>query len=180
MFAASMSHDPSEGEPHRRYAEAALYAINKHGNQLRRDGSAYISHPFRVAESLRTIGGVSDIDVIIAALLHDLIEDTECEWASIDKRFGKRVADLVAVMTGDMRLPKPQRRQGIVDQIRAADDDAKSIRLADRLDNLTDMKGFSPAKRVEYIAGSGRILEACRGANAGLEKALENAIARLS
>jgi guanosine-3',5'-bis(diphosphate) 3'-pyrophosphohydrolase len=166
-------------EPHRRYAEAVLYSIHKHADQIRRDGSPYIAHPLRVAESLRSIGGIDDMDVILAALMHDLIEDTECEWATIAKRFGKRVADMVAILSGDMRLPKARRRQEVVERIRTAPDEAKAVRLADRLDNLTDMKGFSASRREEYIRDSWKVLEACKGANPGLEQALEDAIRRL-
>ena len=165
-------------EPHHRYVDAILYAIRKHGEQRRHDDRPYISHPLRVAESLRTIGGIEDTDVLIASLLHDLIEDTECEWASIERRFGRRVADLVAVMTGDMRLPKPERRKEIIQRIRTADADAdaKAIRLADRLDNLTDMQGFSDSKKRRYIAEPGQTLDACRGANSALEAALAAAL----
>ena len=171
-----MTDDRFQAEPHRRYAEAAVYAIDKHGDQRRRDGSTYIIHPLRVAESLRSIGGIDDMDVIIGGLLHDLIEDTECEWSNIAKRFGERVANLVSAMTGDMRLPKPERRNEIVERIRTASDDAKAIRLADRLDNVTDMAGFRETRKREYVEESRLILEACRGANPALEDALAAAI----
>ncbi len=170
--------EPSK-DPHRRYAEAVLYTMHKHAAQTRRDGSPYIAHPLRVAESLRSIGGIDDMDVILAGLMHDLIEDTDCEWATIANRFGDRVADLVAVLSGDMRLPKPQRRQEVVDRIRTASDQAKAVRLADRLDNLTDMKGFTESRRQEYIRDSHKILEACKGANSALEKALADTVQRL-
>lgn len=173
--------DPPERqqEPHRRYADAVLFTMRKHATQTRRDGSPYITHPLRVAESLRTIGGIEDLDVILTGLMHDLIEDTECEWATIAKRFGKRVADLVAILSGDMRLPKPQRRQEVLERIRTAPDEAKAVRLADRLDNLADMQGFSESRRQEYIRDSWKTLEACAGANPALEKALEATIRRL-
>lgn len=172
--------DPEEPqEPHYRYAEAVLFTMRKHANQTRRDGSPYIAHPLRVAESLRSIGGIEDMDVILAGLMHDLIEDTDCEWATIARRFGKRVADLVAVLSGDMRLPKPQRRQEVVERIRSASDEAKAVRLADRLDNLADMKGFSESRRAEYIRDSWKIVEACAGANRALEEALRTTIRKL-
>ncbi len=175
MLRGMMDPDPRP-ESHHRYVDAILYAIRKHGEQRRRDGRPYISHTLRVAEGLRTIGGITDPDVLIAGVLHDLIEDTECEWSSIEKRFGRRVADLVVVLTGDMRLPKVERRQEIIQRIRAANDEAKSIRLADRLDNLTDMQGFSDSKKRRYIEESGNILDACRGANPALEAALAAAL----
>ena len=169
----------ADQEPHRRYAQAVLYTMHKHDGQTRRDGHPYIIHPLRVAESTRSIGGIDDMDVVLAALMHDLIEDTDCEWASIAMHFGDRVADLVAVLSGDMRLPKKQRRQEVLDRIRTAPDEAKAVRLADRLDNLTDMKGFSEERREEYIRDSWKTLEACKGANSSLEQALEEAIRRL-
>lgn len=165
--------------PHRRLAEAFLYSIEKHAAQRRRDGSPYIAHPIRVAESLRSIGGIHDQDVLMAAVMHDLIEDTDVEYDDLLRRFGTRVADLVAVLSGDMRLPKAARRAEVIERIRTAPAEAKAIRLADRLDNLLDMAGFSAGRKLEFVAGSKRTLEACRGANAALEAALARAIARL-
>lgn len=175
----SMTEHDGPQAPHRRIAAAVMYAIEKHANQRRRDGSPYIAHPIRVAECLRCIGGVDDADVIIAALLHDSIEDTDCEWDDLDKRFGRRVADLVAILSGDMRLPKPQRRAEVIERARTAPTEAKAIRLADRLDNLLDMSGFSLGRKMEYVVGSRQTLDACRGANPALETAMEAAIARL-
>jgi len=166
--------------PHRRIAAAVLYAIEKHANQRRRDGTPYIAHPLRVAECVRRVGGIDDPDVIIAALLHDAIEDTDCEWDDLDRRFGRRVADLVATLSGDMRLPKPQRRAEVIERARTAPREAQTIRLADRLDNLLDMKGFSEARKREYLEGSEKTLSACRGANAELEAAMVRALARVA
>jgi guanosine-3',5'-bis(diphosphate) 3'-pyrophosphohydrolase len=170
-------HDATE--PHRRYADAVLFAFEKHRNQTRVGGTPYIAHPLRVAESLRTIGGVTDHDVILAAVLHDLIEDTDCEWDTLARRFGRRIADLVAELSGDMRLPKPERRAEQLERIRRGSPEAKAIKLADRLDNLTDMQGFSDQRRSTYLEQSRAYLDACRGANAALEQALARAIEAL-
>ena len=178
MF-ARMSTEERSQEPHRRIASAIAYAMRKHAGQERKDGSPYIIHLLRVMESLRSIGGITDPDVVIAGVLHDAIEDTDAEHASLERRFGRRVADLVAVLTGDMRLPKVERRLEVIERARAGDADVKAVRLADRLDNLTDMKGFSEARKAEYVEEARRVLEACRGANAGLEQALLDAITRL-
>lgn len=156
-----------------------MYAIEKHACQKRRDGSPYVAHPFRVAESVRSIGGVTDPEVVMAAMMHDLIEDTDVEYDDLVKLFGRRVADLVASLSGDMRLPKPERRAEVIERARRGSTEVKTIRLADRLDNLLDMAGFSPGRKREYLEGSEQTLEACRGANAALEAALERAIARV-
>lgn len=172
------AHDAADA-PHRRIAAALMYALDKHASQKRRDGSPYIAHPIRVAESLRSIAGVTDPEVIMAALMHDLIEDTDCEYDDLRGRFGTRVADLVAVLSGDMRLPKPQRRAEVIERVRGAVVEAKTIRLADRLDNLLDMAGFSVTRKTEYLDGSRKTLAACRDSNAALEEALARAIARV-
>ncbi len=161
---------------HKRYANAVMFAIEMHQGQTRNTGQPYIIHPLRVTESLRTLGGIEDQDVLIAGLFHDLIEDTECDYGKIQDRFGPRVADLVSILSGDMRLPRKQRRRDILDRIKDADDDAKAIRLADRLDNLGDMEGFSESYKPGYTAGGRKILELCHGANQGLEQALETLI----
>ena len=172
--------DPENPDaPHRRIAAAQMYALEKHACQKRRDGSPYVAHPFRVAESLRSIGGVTDPEVVMAALMHDLIEDTDVEYDDLLSRFGRRVADLVATLSGDMRLPQPARRAEVIERARHAGVEVKTIRLADRLDNLLDMAGFSDARKREYVEGSEQTLAACRDANPALEEALERAIARL-
>jgi guanosine-3',5'-bis(diphosphate) 3'-pyrophosphohydrolase len=172
--------DPEDpAAPHRRIAAAQMYALEKHACQQRRDGSPYVAHPFRVAECLRSIGGVTDPEIVMAALMHDLIEDTDVEYDDVLQRFGRRVADLVAALSGDMRLPKPARRAEVIERARHAGVEVQTIRLADRLDNLLDMAGFSNARKREYVEGSEQTLAACRGANPALEAALERAIARL-
>jgi guanosine-3',5'-bis(diphosphate) 3'-pyrophosphohydrolase len=164
--------------PHHRIAESVVFAMHKHANQTRKDGRPYIVHPLRVAELLRSTGGITDTDVILAGILHDLIEDTDCEWQTIEQRFGKRVADLVSELSGDMRLPKKERRIEQIERVRTGSAEAKAVKLADRLDNLNDMVGFSDKRKREYIAESSSVLEACRGGNSALENALRESIER--
>ena len=76
---------------------AFTYADKAHGGQLRKDGSAYITHPLAVAEIVADLG--LDTDSIIAALLHDCIEDTGATHEEIAKLFGPTVADLVDGVT---------------------------------------------------------------------------------
>ena len=73
------------------------YAAKKHDGQLRKDGSPYIIHPLSVAEIVAEMG--LDTDAILAALLHDCIEDTDASHEEIARRFGKTVADLVEGVT---------------------------------------------------------------------------------
>src|SRR5215475_5489570 len=68
-------------------------------------------HAIAVAETLWTVGGVRDIAVIVAAILHDTVEDTETTLEEIEKHFGSIIRSLVAEVTDDKSLPKPVRKR---------------------------------------------------------------------
>ena len=76
---------------------AFTYADNAHAGHLRKDGSTYITHPLEVAHLVAELG--LDSDSIMAALLHDTIEDTEATHEEVAKRFSPTVADLVEGVT---------------------------------------------------------------------------------
>lgn len=77
--------------------KAYEYADRKHKNQLRKSGEPYIIHPLAVAEIVAEIG--LDTDAIVAALLHDCLEDTDASFDEISHMFGQTVAELVEGVT---------------------------------------------------------------------------------
>jgi guanosine-3',5'-bis(diphosphate) 3'-pyrophosphohydrolase len=87
---------------------AVHFAADRHRDQRRKDvgGSPYINHPIEVAEILARIGGISDLAVLQAAILHDTIEDTETSAEVLEAVFGAEVRDLVEEVTDDKSLPK--------------------------------------------------------------------------
>ncbi|MEK6701367.1 MAG: HD domain-containing protein [Planctomycetota bacterium] len=121
------------------WQRAAAFAAFKHRHQVRKDGrTPYISHPFRVAMTLRHEFGCDDPAVLTAAMLHDVIEDTTTDYDDLLERFGATVADLVCAVTKNAALPKAQREPQYDAQIAAADWRARIIKLADTYDNLVD------------------------------------------
>ncbi|HMP89895.1 MAG TPA: HD domain-containing protein [Kiritimatiellia bacterium] len=121
------------------WMKAASFAAHKHRNQVRKDGKTpYIAHPFRVAMIVRDLFGVNDEEVLAAALLHDTIEDTDTDYDDIADAFGERVADLVGALTKDMRLPDHKRETAYDRQLAEGPWEARLIKLADVLDNITD------------------------------------------
>ena len=76
---------------------AASFAADKHKDQRRKgtDAQPYINHPLNVANILADIGSVEDIDILIAAILHDTIEDTETTEEELKRLFGERVCGFV-------------------------------------------------------------------------------------
>ncbi len=121
------------------WQRAAAFAAFKHRNQIRKDGrTPYISHPFRVAMTLRHVFECDDAAALAAALLHDTIEDTTTDYDDLLERFGVQVADLVAAVTKNAALPKVVREDQYDKQIAAGDWRARLIKLADTYDNLAD------------------------------------------
>ncbi|HLX63327.1 MAG TPA: HD domain-containing protein [Planctomycetota bacterium] len=166
-----------------RLGRAAAFGCKLHAAQTRDDGcTPYCVHLFRVVEYLRTIADERDTDVLCAAYLHDTIEDTGITYETVEAQFGATVASLVAELTNDNRLPKAQRRAAMIEHMYALSPRAKRIKLADRLDNVTDLLrgcGASKEKCERYIYETERILHACKGACPPLERALVDAFGEL-
>lgn len=115
-------------------------AASVHELQIRRDGSPYFYHVTRVCKIFLEEVGVTDPDTLIAALLHDVLEDSEeLSAAVLEYNFGTRVATMVQTLTKDLRAH--ERNPDAVDweqveRLRRASPECLLIRLATRLDNL--------------------------------------------
>jgi (p)ppGpp synthase/HD superfamily hydrolase len=165
-----------------RYARALTYACQKHSGTTRDDGlTPYAVHPIRVAESLRRVCNERDENTLIAALLHDTIEDTGVNFDDIAVLFGEEVAGLVAELTNDNRLPKVRRRADMIEHLPHLSPKAKRIKLADRLDNVLDLvRGAGTTeKRQRYHSETERLLQALAGACEPLESAIREALQEL-
>lgn len=118
---------------------AKEFATQAHKNQYRKNAHIpYISHPIRVAERLEA-SGCSD-ELICAGYLHDVVEDTPYEIDDIERQFGPRVAHLVAAHTEDKSKSWQERKQHTIDILKGAEKEIKYLIVADRLDNLLDLK----------------------------------------
>ena len=122
------------------------FAAHKHRNQRRKNAeqTPYINHPIGVAQILSDCN-VTDMDVLIAAVLHDTVEDTDTSLPEISSRFGSRVGALVASVSDDKRLPKHERKRLQVVHAREASKETRLIKMADKLHNLTDLTKTQPA-----------------------------------
>jgi (p)ppGpp synthase/HD superfamily hydrolase len=117
---------------------AYAFAEHAHRGQRRKDGQAYISHPVRVARLLAERGYREE--VLAAALLHDVVEDTPVTIPEVRQAFGARVAELVACVSEDMSLPGPERKRAYREQVRVGPADARAICAADKVCNLDDLR----------------------------------------
>jgi GTP pyrophosphokinase len=118
--------------------EAAILMQAAHAGQFRAHGTPYADHPAEVMRILLEEAGLRDSEVLLAALLHDVIEDSDLALGVIEARFGARVAGIVSVLTKDHSLPRDARDAETVRRIRDADPGARAVKLSDRLHNLRD------------------------------------------
>ena len=132
--------------------KAVAYANEKHQYQKRKDGSPYIIHPLAVAEIVVEMG--LDVDAVLAALLHDCIEDTDTSHEEIEKVFGVTVAELVEGVTKLTRANFSSTEQAQMENLRkmfmamSKDIRVVLIKIADRLHNMRTMQYQSPAKQI--------------------------------
>ncbi len=132
--------------------KAVAYANEKHQYQKRKDGSPYIIHPLAVAEIVVEMG--LDVDAVLAALLHDCIEDTDTSHEEIEKVFGATVAELVEGVTKLTRANFSSTEQAQMENLRkmfmamSKDIRVVLIKIADRLHNMRTMQYQSPAKQI--------------------------------
>lgn len=157
--------------------EAIRFAAEKHRNQRRKDSerSPYINHPIEVAHLLWEIGGVRDVEVLLAAVLHDTVEDTETRPEEISERFGKQVLSFVMEVTDDKSLPKGERKRLQIVNAPHKSYGAKLIKLADKACNVRNLvtmppKNWSMKRRQEYLLWGEKVVAGLRGTNAALEE----------
>src|SRR5713101_8757667 len=121
--------------------KALAFAAHKHRDQRRKDAQAspYINHPIALADVLVNEGGVTDVEVLCAALLHDTVEDTATTHEELANAFGSRIARIVAEVTDDKTLPKAERKRLQIEHAPSISREAKLVKLADKLCNLRDV-----------------------------------------
>lgn len=157
--------------------KAIKFSAEKHKDQRRKDAEAspYINHPIQVAELLWRVGGVRDTVVILGALLHDTIEDTETTPEEIESLFGEDVLDVVLEVTDDKRLPKMERKRLQIEQAPHKSLRARQLKLADKICNVRDITHSPPRdwtleRRLEYFDWTEKVVNGIRGSNVPLEK----------
>ena len=127
------------------------YAREHHGSQLRRDGTPYITHPLQVAQIVAEMR--LDSESIMAALLHDCIEDTDSTYEDIAKRFSPTIADIVDGVTKLTRVQYSSMEEEQMENLRkmllAMSKDIRVIliKIADRLHNMRTMEYQTPEKQ---------------------------------
>lgn len=155
---------------------AAIFSADRHRDQRRKGvrETPYINHPLEVSERIVRVGGVDEVEVLIAAILHDTIEDTETTAAEIEQHFGPTVTALVLEVTDDRSLTWMERKRLEIEHASGLTPRAKLIKLADKICNVEDTENNPPSswsrqRRRDYLDFAEQIALGCRGNNAALD-----------
>jgi (p)ppGpp synthase/HD superfamily hydrolase len=155
--------------------EAAQFAAEKHANQRRKGATAepYINHLIEVANLVAGALPEPDANLIMAAFLHDSVEDVGVTPRELEDRFGADVASLVAEVTDDKSLPKAERKRLQIENAPHKSVRAQYIKLADKISNLRSLLKSPPEdwderRRREYFAWAKQVVDALPQANSQL------------
>lgn len=162
--------------------QALAFAALKHRHQRRKDreASPYINHPIDVANILVNEAGVNDPLVVVAAILHDTVEDTATTPEELAAEFGPEVSAIVAEVTDDKALPKAERKRQQEEHAPHASFRAQQVKLADKISNVRDIARSPPeswdlARKRDYFDWAKRVVDGVRGRHARLEALFDEA-----
>lgn len=163
---------------------AIQFAAHKHRKQRRKDRAQtpYINHPLQVFDLLVRIGGIRDTYILVAAILHDTIEDTETTADEIRELFGDVVLGYVLELSDDKTLSQADRKRLQVENASHKSYGAKLIKTGDKISNTGELDtnppmGWDIARRLGYIDWAEQVIAGLRGTNAALEAHFDARIA---
>ncbi len=162
------------------FINALRFAADKHISQRRKgcDTVPYINHPIKVAQFLFQTGNETDPELLAAAVLHDVIEDTSATEQDLREAFGDRITNLVVEVTDDMTLSYEDRKRYQIKKSATLSVDAKKIKIADKISNIHDILNlpltWSHRRKRQYLEWSEKVVNGCRGVNPKLDKGFDD------
>jgi (p)ppGpp synthase/HD superfamily hydrolase len=166
-----------------RLMQAADAAARWHVQQRRKGRAAepYVNHLLEVAHLGTVATEGREPDVVIAALLHDAVEDQDVTIAQIAADYGANVAGIVKEVTDDKSLPKAERKRRQVETAARKSREAKLIKLADKTSNLRAIANSPPPdwtgeRRLEYVRWASEVVAQVRGTSPWLERQFDEAV----
>lgn len=142
--------------------ETVSFTARAHLGQLRKDKrTPYVAHVFRVCLILRHIFEIDDSEMLMAALLHDSIEDTTTDFDDLLELLpedNQRTAAWVAALSKDSRKPEQEREEEYRTIIAQAPAEVKLCKLADLFDNTLDIRHFPPDQRMKTLNKTNTVL----------------------
>ena len=154
---------------------AIRFASEAHRDHRRKGETAapYINHPIAVAEQLAAAGLADDPELLMAAVLHDVIEDTDTTPADMEKAFGPRVTGIVLEVSDDKALAPETRKLKVVEGIAKKSREARLVKLSDLIANFHDVIHHPPnwdvPRKRGYLEWGRAVVNNLRGTHEGLE-----------
>ena len=155
------------------------FAAHKHRRQFRKgaERTPYINHPIRVAGYLTEIPGLTDeeqLRLLMAALLHDTVEDTDTTAEELTAEFGQAVCALVMEVTDDKKLPWQERKRLQVSHASEVSRLGALLKIADKMANVYDIAHHPPygwplERKLNYLNWAERVVKGLPAADAELE-----------
>ena len=168
-----------------RLLSALAFAAHKHRDQRRKDTAAtpYINHPIALANVLANEAHIDDETILIAAILHDTIEDTDTTEAELVAAFGRDIATIVVEITDDKLLPKDERKRRQVVNAGTLSRHARIVKLADKICNLRDILASPPAdwnadRKRAYFDWAARVVDGLGRVHPDLERSFGALLSR--
>lgn len=167
-----------------RLLQGLSFAAERHRHQHRKEAETvpFINHPIAVATVLAVEGSLWEESILLAAVLHDTVEDTSTTFEELEWLFGAEVAALVREVTDDKSLPKADRKRLQIEHAPESSSLAKQLKIADKICNVRDVTVRPPAgwpleRRREYLRWSEQVVAGCRGVNPRLDAAFDQTLA---
>jgi (p)ppGpp synthase/HD superfamily hydrolase len=164
-------------------ARAVHFAAEKHADQRRKGlrRKPYVNHLIEVADLLAEATAGNDAALIAAGYLHDTIEDTATTSDELKDLFGEDIRTLVLEVTDDKSLPKLERKRLQIEMTPKKSVRARLLKIADATSNVRTLEIDPPVdwnidRMLDYIVWAEQVIASCRGLNAFLETAFDNAV----
>ncbi|GIX40858.1 MAG: phosphohydrolase [Leptospiraceae bacterium] len=138
----------------------------------------YINHPIDVLNVLVNEAKIDDIEILVAGILHDTIEDTQTTYEELKELFGENIANIVLEVTDDKSLPKHIRKEKQITNAKYKSYKAKIIKIADKICNLRDIMNSPPEnwsieRKKEYFFWAKKVIDEIRGTHSILENTFD-------
>lgn len=166
--------------------QAYAFAAERHVHQRRKGEKEepYLNHLVEVAALIAEATEGRDTNLVVAAILHDTIEDTDTSHDELEGLFSKDVADLVSEVTDNKALSKQTRKDLQVQKTPGKSDRAKMIKIADKTSNLRSILNSPPGnwderRKETYLEWARQVVGGARGVNSWLEGRFDVAASEL-
>ncbi|MGA0345931.1 MAG: HD domain-containing protein [Alphaproteobacteria bacterium] len=167
--------------------KARLFAQQKHEGQLCKgaSGKPYYEHVASVFQILIETIGYKDSEILAAAYLHDVIEDTNTTQEILAEQFGEGVAVLVQELSDPPNLDEKERRQSQIDHAPLLSKRAKLIKIADKISNLEELErdppsNWSISQQLAYAAWGEAVFDGLKGLSDGLDTRFRTTIKKVN